>query len=396
MEYDPFDPAVHADPDDHFDALRDHCPVHHHVERDFYTVARTEDITRILRSPEMWSSRFRNGLTYRPAPGRPMLLDADPPTHLWQRRLVQKAWTPRLIRALEPRVREHVDELLAPAMRIGRADFHEVLSAPLPVRMIAELVGVPAEDRDRFKAWSDARVEVTAGTLGAEEAETVATAELAEYFGEHVATRRRRLSAGEAVPDDYTTMVLRATHEGRGLSDDEICQVLQLLMIGGIETTTLLLGNLLHRVITEPSLAETLRSHPHLYEVAVEESLRLDSPTLGLFRTPNQACPVGDVCIPRDAKTMVLFAAVNRDPALWDRPDEFRLDRDLNTLRRHYAFGHGIHLCLGAPLARLEGRVVLEAIVERLPAVRYDGEPHRTPTMIFRGYDRQPIAWDVG
>jgi cytochrome P450 len=395
MEYDPFDPAVHADPDRHFAALRDQCPVHHHVGRDFYTVSRTEDITRILRSPEGWSSRFRNGLAYRAAAGSPMLLDADPPTHTWQRRLVQKAWTPRLIRALEPRVWQHVDELLEPVMRIGRADFHDVVSAALPVRMIAELVGVPDEDREQFKAWSDARVEATAGTLGAEEPEAAATAQLAAYFREHVATRRRSLTRGGEVPDDYTTMVLGAQHEGRSLSDDEVGQVLQLLMIGGIETTTLLLGNLLHRIITEPLLAEQLRGRPRLYEVAVEESLRLDSPTLGLFRTPNETCPVGDVRIPRDAKTMVLFAAVNRDPALWDRPHEFRLDRDVNTLRRHYAFGHGIHLCLGAPLARLEGRVVLKAIVERLPAVRYEREPHRASTMIFRGYDRQPIAWDA-
>jgi cytochrome P450 len=395
VDYDPFDPDTHAHPDERFAALRDRCPVHHHAERDFYTVSRTDDITMILRSPEVWSSRFRNGLAYRPAAREPMLLDADPPTHTWQRRLLQKAWTPRLIDRLDGRVQRLVDDLLDPIVETGRCDFHEALAAPLPATMIAELVGVPAADRDRFRAWSRGRVGATGGTPGYEAAEAVATRELQEYFQGHLASRRRLLAAGEPVPDDYTTMMLTATHDGRGLTDEEALQVLQLLLIGGIETTSLLLGNLLHRVILEPGLAAQLRSRPELYEVAVEESLRLDSPTLGLFRTPNRTCEVRGVTIPEDAKTMVLFAAVNRDPELWDDPHAFRLDRDRNALRRHFGFGHGIHLCLGAPLARLEGRVVLRAIVERLPAVRYTHPPHRVETMIFRGFDRQPIAWDV-
>ena len=395
MDYDPFDPDTHADPDAHFAALRDQCPVHYDADRDFFTVARTDDITTILRTPELWSSHFRNGLAYRPAAGQPMLLDADPPTHTWQRRLLQKAWTPRLIERLEGRIQRLLDDLLEPVLAAGRCDFHDVVAAPLPATMIAELVGVPVEDRDRFRAWSGARVGATGGTPGYEQAEAVATRELEEYFRGHIAERRRSMATGRSVPDDYTTMMLTATHDGRRLTDEEAHQVLQLLLIGGIETTTLLLSNLLHRIIVEPELADQLRARPELYEVAVEESLRLDAPTLGLFRTPNRTCTVRGVQIPKDAKTMVLFAAVNRDPQLWDHPHEFRLDRDAKALRRHYGFGHGNHLCLGAPLARLEGRVALRTIVERLPGVHYEAEPHRVDTMIFRGYDRQPIAWEV-
>ena len=135
--------------------------------------------------------------------------------------------------------------------------------------------------------------------------------------------------------------------------------MLQLLMLGGIETTTLLLGNLLHRVITEPAWPTRSRADPHLYEVAVEESLRLDSPTLGLFRTPNQACPVARRVASRGRQDDGAVRRRQPRSRAVGRPDAFRLDRDLNTLRRHYGFGHGIHLCLGAPLARLEGRVVL-------------------------------------
>jgi len=188
-------------------------------------------------------------------------------------------------------------------------------------------------------------------------------------------------------------MMLHTETDGRSLTDVEVRKVLQLLTLGGIETTTLLLSNLLHRVLVEPGLAAALRADPALCEYAVEESLRLDSPTLGLFRTPNEDRAVCGITIPTDTKTMVLFAAVNRDPALWDEPDSFRLDRDPTRLRQHYAFGHGVHLCLGAPLARLEGKVVLEAITQRLRNVRYSEPPRRLPTMIFRGFDRQLITW---
>jgi len=219
---------------------------------------------------------------------------------------------------------------------------------------------------------------------------------VAEYFTAHVAERRATMATGHDGPDDYTTMMLNASYEGRSLSDTEVRKVLQVLTLGGIETTTLLLSNLLHRVVVEPGLADALMADPSRCEYAVEESLRLDSPTLGLFRTPNQDETVHGVEIPRDTKTMVLFAAVNRDPDLWDDPDGFRLDRDPNRLRQHFAFGHGVHLCLGAPLARLEGKVVLEAITQRLPGVRYIEPPRRLPTMIFRGYDRQVVEWQAG
>lgn len=392
-EFDLFDPEIHRQPDAHIARMRRECPVHHNADRDFYTLVDTDDITEVLRRPDQWSSRFRNGLTYVRSE-RPMLLDADPPTHTWQRRLLQRAWTPRIIDRLEPRVRAHLDDLLASVLHQGRCEFHDDVAAPLPAAVIADLVGVPAGDRGLLTAWSEARVHVTAGTPGKRDAAARAGTELEEYFVRHVGERRARIEAGADVPDDYTTMMLTTDHEGRLLDDDEVKRVLQLLVLGGIETTTLLLTNLLHRIIIEPTLAESLRGRADLVPIAVEECLRVDAPTLGLFRTPNETSTVRGIEIPKDTKTMVLFAAVNRDPALWVDPDTFRLDRDPQMLRRHFAFGHGTHLCLGAPLARLEGRVVLEALVDRLRGVRYAGTPRRVDTMIFRGWNHQPITWD--
>ena len=392
MEYDPFDPATHADPDAAFARLRSECPVHHNVARNFYTVASSSDIAAILRDAEGWSSRFRNGLEYHDAPS-PMLLDADPPTHTWQRRLLQKAWTPRLIELLEPRVREIVSAQMDSVDGDRTCEFHEVIAAAVPTMVISEFIGVPAEDRDDFRAWSDARVAGTAGMPGHEEGYKAATRAIEEYFAEHIARRREQISAGTA-PEDFTTMILTTDDAGRLLTDAEVAQVLSLMLLGGIETTTMHLSNLAHRLATEPHIADGLRQRADLLPLAVEESMRIDAPTLGLFRTPNAAEVVCGVEIPADAKTMVLFAAVNRDPAIWDDPGTFRLDRSPHQLHRHFGFGHGPHRCLGAPLARLEGRVVLDLMVQRWPGLHYVEPPVRTDTMIFRGYTRQVLAWN--
>lgn len=391
MEYDPFDPATHADPDSAFARLRSQCPVHHSGERDFFTVASSSDIAAILRDAQNWSSRYRNGLAYHEAES-PMLLDADPPTHTWQRRLLQKAWTPRLIDLLEPRVREIVSAQMDSVADARTCDFHEVISGAVPTMVISEFIGVPARDRSEFRAWSDARVAATAGMPGHESAYQSATRAIEEYFAEHIARRRAEIRAGTA-PEDFTTMILTTDDAGRLLTDPEVSQVLALMLLGGIETTTMHLSNLAHRLVTEPGLAQQLRQTPELLSAAVEESMRIDAPTLGLFRTPNGDSRVCDVDIPRDSKTMVLFAAVNRDPEIWENPDEFRLDRPPHQMTRHFGFGHGPHRCLGAPLARLEGRVVLELMVSRWPSLRYLEPPVRTETMIFRGYTRQVVSW---
>jgi cytochrome P450 len=391
VEYDPFRPATHADPDAAFARLRAECPVHYNAERKFYTVASSPDIAAILRDAELWSSRFRNGLEYHDAES-PMLLDADPPTHTWQRRLLQKAWTPRLIELLEPRVREIVSAQMD-TVDAGRAcEFHETIAGPVPTMVISEFIGVPAGDREAFRDWSDARVAATAGMPGHEEAYLAATRSIDAYFAEHVARRRLAIEAG-AAPEDFTTMILTTDDAGRLLTDGEVAQVLSLMLLGGIETTTMHLSNLAHRLATEPRIADELRRRPDLLPVAVEESMRIDAPTLGLFRTPRADRRVCDVVIPTDAKTMVLFAAVNRDPAIWEDPDAFRLDRPVHQVHRHFGFGHGPHRCLGAPLARLEGRVVLDLMVQRWADLHYVEPPTRTDTMIFRGYTRQLIAW---
>lgn len=392
MQYDPFDPDTHADPDSSFAQLRAECPVHFNAERDFFTVASSSQIAAILRDSENWSSRFRNGLAYHDATS-PMLLDADPPMHTWQRRLLQKAWTPRLIELLEPRVREIVNAQMDSVADARTCEFHAIIAGAVPTMVISEFIGVPSSDQADFRSWSDARVAATAGMPGFEEAYETATRAIDAYFVEHIARRREQIADGTA-PEDFTTMILTTDDAGRLLTDTEVAQVLSLMLLGGIETTTMHLSNLAHRVATEPRIADELRANPDLVSLAIEESMRIDAPTLGLFRTPNDDQRVGGANIPADAKTMVLFAAVNRDPEIWEDPDAFRLDRPAHQMTRHFGFGHGPHRCLGAPLARLEGRVVLDLMVRRWPGLHYLEPPTRTETMIFRGFTRQLLAWN--
>ena len=235
-------------------------------------------------------------------------------------------------------------------LETGRCEFHETVSAPLPVTMIAELVGCRSRTAPGSGRGPTPASRPPAVPPGYEEAEDRRPRPSCGYFHDHIADAGGRWRRARAVPDDYTTMMLQATYEGRRLDDDEAHQVLQLLLIGGIETTTLLLGNLLHRLIVEPGLADALRAGPGLYEVAVEESLRLDSPTLGLFRTPNQPRTVAAWRSPGRQDHGALRRG-EPGPARGTNPTASASTVTSTRSVATTAFGHGIHLCLGAPLA---------------------------------------------
>jgi cytochrome P450 len=181
--------------------------------------------------------------------------------------------------------------------------------------------------------------------------------------------------------------------DGRRLNDEVMLGFMSFLLIGGSGTTTMLIGNVVHHLITHRELWEQVRADRSLVEIAVEESLRYDAPVHGLFRTPRTDVELHGVTIPQDTKTMVLYASANRDPAVWEHPDEFRLDRDRKTLARHLAFGYGTHICLGAHLSRMETRIALNALLDRLPDLRLDGDPVETEPAVLKGYDHLPVAW---
>lgn len=403
--YDPFAPEVMADPFPAYATLRDRCPVHRFDGFDppFLTVTRHADVLDMVRDVGTWSSHYGQSPRFT-VQG---CLFSDPPTHTTYRRLVQQGFAPRVVERLVPDItalaEELVDGLLAAPGR--RGDLHDAVACPLPVLVIARVLGVPTDRIAQFKEWSDRQVE--AMNSADPEATAATRAELDAFFTEQLDERRDTLAdAGvpvdewsvdqldDVVPDDVISGLLVASVDGRRLTDPELLTILQQLLVGGNETTTSLITNLFWRILERPELFDRIRDDSGLDAVAVEESLRMDAPVLGLFRTTTTEIERHGVTIPEKTKAMATFGAANRDPEVFEDPDTFRLDRDLDELRRrHLAFGAGHHFCPGAHLSRIEARIVLRTIAERIPTLRLDGETTRIPTFLLWGRRTLPVAW---
>lgn len=316
--------------------------------------------------------------------GVPMVLNSDPPEHSRYRGILNRGFTPREIGAFEGRIREItsalVDEILAKG---GTADLVSELTIPLPVTVIAELLGVDPARHSDFKRWSDAFV--SQATRGADLDPMIASMrEFNDYFAAEIERRRAEPS------DDLISRLVHAeTSEGR-LSALELLAFTRLLLIAGNETTTNLIGNAVIALLENPEQLERLRAEPGLIPNAVEEALRFDSPVQGLPRMAVKDVEVGGEKIPAGSRVMLMIGAANRDPARWPDADRFDVARDTTG---HLGFGFGIHFCLGSHLARLESRCALEAIVGRLPNLRFAGEVTRSPNPILRGPARLPVAF---
>jgi cytochrome P450 len=393
VDYDPFSAEVLADPAPVHRRLRERCPVHHFTdfEPDFYTLSRYDDVLDGLRDIDTWSSKYSQGPRHQVQGG---MLD-DPPGHTMFRRMTLRTFTPRAVERMEPSIHALADELLG-AMAAGgatRGDLHDGFACPLPVVTIARMLGVAEEDLWTFKGWSDAQVAMMG--RGDPEAQLQARAEMSDYFVVEMARRRALLADGEELPDDLVSgLVVAALEAPRPVEDRELLGVLNQLLVGGNETTTSLITNAVVRLLEDRSRWEALRADPSLADLVVEESLRFDPPVLGLFRTTTREVELHGTNIPEEAKVMMLYASANRDEKIFPDPDQFRLDRDLAELRRkHLAFGSGIHFCLGAPLARMEGRIALQHLVARFPDLELDGEPERIDPFLLFGKRTLPVRW---
>ena len=377
--YDPFRPPVFDEPSVAYAHLLAAQPVHYFADFDppFYTLSRYADVQRALRDIDTYSSEFGQGPRFTPPAG--ML--SNPPQHTFFRGLVQQAFSPRAIEAMRSRVEALADELLhdCPA---GEWDLHDAFAFPLPVIVIAEMVGVPAGDLHLFKRWSDASVAAMgAADPSAYESELT---DLANYILAGI--RERRAAPGRG---DLIDRLAQAEQGSRGLADEEILSVVNQLLVGGNETTTSLITNAVWRLLERPALWRRLVAEPSLVDRALEESLRFDPPVLGLYRSTTRAVELHGVRIPKYAKVMLHYAAANRDPRIWEAPDDFSLDR---PAQRHLAFGLGVHFCLGAQLARLEAGTALRALVARCPDLRLANAGQRITPWFLWGRRRLPVV----
>ena len=341
----------------------------HPVWRDpvgIWHVFRHADVEAILRDPATFSSDTARLVPAAAPVRRGMLTQIDPPEHRALRRLVSATFTPRMVAALEPRIRSLTRELLDRAGE--RFDLVDALAFPLPVIVIAELLGLPADDRPLFRTWADGLFTMQVGDPNDPElAAQVATAmsEITDYFRR--ACRARRVEPRA----DLISALVTTEVEGRVLDDEEAANFSMLLLLAGHITTTVLLGNAVRTFDENPGVWDALRADPALIPAAIEEVLRLRSPFVQVGRATVRAVEVGGVEVPADALVLPWLLSANHDPGAHQHPERFDLRRGLGG-GAQLAFGHGVHFCLGAPLARLEGRVAVEELTGRFRGLSVD------------------------
>ncbi len=400
--FDTKDPAFQAHPYPVYEALRREDPVHlRRWDNGFesWILTRYADCHEVLRDPRMSAARMaRDGLpgteVLMSDPEHPvarfyagMMLFRDPPDHTRLRTLVNKAFTARSVDALRPRIARIVNDLLAPAADTGRIDLIGDFAAILPVVVIAELLGVPAEDHLLLKRWSDQAAHLIDGSVRELDLEGAirALVEFQQYVGDVVKRRR------DAPRDDLVSRLVQAQERDDTLAEHEILGTLVLLLGAGHETTTNLIGNGALALLRHPDQLARLRRDPGLIPSAVEECLRYDSPVQATSRVPLEDMEVFGVSMRRGIEVVTCLGAANRDPAQFPDPDRFDVGRSPNS---HLAFGHGIHFCLGAPLARLEGQLAFAGLLHAFESLELEAPEALRWRLgfVLHGLEALPVA----
>jgi cytochrome P450 len=402
-KYDLYSDEFRATTHETYAAMRERDPVLRQTGLDGSTpiwfVTRHEDVQAVLMDERFVLdpalaltaeelAAFRTGLEPDPRVSQ-HLLTRDGDDHRRLRRLVTKAFTPRVVERLRPRIQEIADELLDAVVDEGEMDLVDAYAFPLPITVIAELIGIPTEDRGRFRVWSDTFVRPA---LSEED-----QALFAEQTGEFIAYLDDLFARRRATPrPDLLSALLEAEEEGDTLSEEELYSMVVLLIVAGHETTVSLIGNAALALLTHPDELARIRDDPARVTDAIEEILRFDAPVeRALTRFATAEIELGGQTIRRGDLVIPIIGSANRDEQRYERPNVLDVGRE-DT--KHLAFGRGRHFCLGAPLARLEAEIAIRALVERLPGLRLAGPAEtleRRPVPLFRSLVSLPVAWDL-
>lgn len=394
--FNPFLPSFATNPYPAYASLRRSEPVHYSPTLQAWVLTSYEVCDRVLRDPETFSNnpmlatspiarQFQQQRRDFPLGEVPTVLNSDAPVHTRLRGIVSQAFTPRVVEGLRSRIEDIADELLDDTPPGEPFDLVQTLALPLPVVVIAELLGVPASDRELFKRWSTSIADVATNLFSTPEAiESTkhASAELIAYLGGFVEERRR------APREDLISALVRAEDGGSRLTRDELLAFTIVLLVAGHETTINLIDNGMLALLQEPEQFELLQGDPALTPSAVEEFLRFDSPVQGLIRIATRDVELSGQQLRAGDALLVMIGAANRDPSRFEEPDRFDIRRADN---RHLSFGLGPHFCLGAPLARLEAQVAFSALLARFPSMSLAGKPERGGTFVLRGLSRLPV-----
>ena len=398
VSFNPFDPDFAANPYAQYDALRAAAPVYE-TPFGIWLLTRYDDVLRVLRDPAL-SVESRNATLPLPLQaemgaregeeprGSRAMLNLDPPDHDRLRRLVAKAFTPRTVEELAPLCRRIVDDALDAAEARGGLDVIGDLAFPLPFTVISEMLGMPLDRRDDLRAWSAALVKTLDPIISPDEVEAALDAGDAMTAYVRAVIETKRATPG----DDLLSALITAEDHGDVLDEQELIDQVVLLYVAGHETTVNLIGNGTLALLRHPDQAGRLRADAALDQNAVEELLRFDPPVQFSGRVTTRELTFGDVTVPNGTFTMTGLAAANRDPAKWG-PTANDLDLGRDGAAAHVAFGSGVHHCLGAALARLEGRSAIPALFRRFPGLalatddlEYNGR------LVLRGLVTLPVT----
>lgn len=393
-------PEIRANPYPFYEQLRNQDPVHWDEEMGFWVLTRYDDISAVYTHPHFSRAQgLMRGYDLLPADEQAVaqpvyhsfsktVLYADPPYHTRLRSLMNSAFTPRAVEQMRPYIQKVVDELLDAHQAAGQMDLMRALAHPLPIMVICEMLGLPAEERQRFKEWSDdlfailGTVRRGTGLMG-QAAHSLT--DLTEYVTR--LSRERRLEPRL----DLLSALLGAVEEGEHLSEEELVANVSILMSAGHETTSNMIGNGVLALLQHPEQAQALRADPQLAASAVEEILRYDSPVQISYRSAAADLQIGEKQIAQGELVNSILGSANRDPERFSKPAHFDITRNEG---RHLALGLGIHFCLGAPLLRLEGEIAFSTILERFPRLQLATEKLEWQEHpIFRGVKALPVSF---
>ena len=388
VDYNPYAYVIHEDPYPVYKRLRAEAPVLWNEELGFWALSRHRDVLAGFKNTEALSSSY--GVSLEPlashleAHHMMSFLAMDPPRHDQMRSLVSRGFTPRRIAALEGRMRTLTDLYMDRVVESGACDFIAELAGRIPMDVISEMLGVPDGDRTTLRHWADTVVHREEGMYDVPPAGIEAAAGMVGYFKELIAQRHRRPG------QDLVSSLLETEMEGQRLDDDDVLAFVFLMIIAGNETTTKLLGNAMYWAWRNPDERAKVVSNLGLVPRWVEETLRYDPSTQALARVALRDLEVGDKKLAPGDRVYLLIGSGNRDEDVFPEADKYDIERD-TSLTLH--FGHGTHFCLGAALARLEGRVVLEEVVRRMPAFEIDETGlERVHSINVRGFAKLPVS----
>jgi len=395
---DPESPQALADRASFYNQLRDESPVARVERGDYYILSRYQDVDDLLRRHDRYSKAWGSQLAMFE---HNIGMNQDPPTFDAFRAIYAGYMSPRGVQRWSADCHRIANELIDQIEPLGAGDLQPLFGKPLPARVTAIALGLPEDQVDRYRAWTDAFLRTM---IGDPEAQARVIEEMYAFFDEQIAQRREALRAahlaqpapehvGGVLPGGLISVLMSARYQDRYLNDHELRRTIRGFFIGGVDTTGGLILNVLYRLLERPELWQAVQADPALVEAAIEESLRFDPPAIGMFRGAARPIEIDGETIPEGARVLYSLTGANRDPAVFEDPDTFRLDRKPGATRS-LPFGAGAHFCPGAWTARLEARIALEALVRRLPKLRLTGEVTHFEVVNFWVVRSFPAAWD--